>query len=118
MGPRRSLTVRSARSFYEWSQRTGPDDPSETNLPVFQRPPESGHMPAGGQVRIRDQATQCHQKAGRSQPIREKPAKRNPALRLSNGKPACAEVCPFAKCPKVRRTPWSAADPPVGLLAC
>ncbi len=34
-----SLTVRSIRSFYEWSQRTGPDDPSETNLPVFHQPP-------------------------------------------------------------------------------
>jgi hypothetical protein len=56
MGPRMSLTVRSARSFYEWSQRTGPDDPSETNLPVFHSPSESGHMPAGGPVRIRDQA--------------------------------------------------------------
>jgi hypothetical protein len=42
------LTVRFARSFYEWSQRTGPDDLSETNMPVFQSPSESGHMPAGG----------------------------------------------------------------------
>src|SRR5664279_2006247 len=96
MGPRRSLTVRFARSFYERSQRTGPDDPSETNLPVFQRPPESGHMPAGGQVRIRDQATQRHQKAGRSESAREKPAKRNPALSQSNSNPRAAVLSSFA----------------------
>jgi hypothetical protein len=82
------LTVRSARSFYEWSQRTGPDDPSETNLPVFHRPPESGHMPAGGQVQM-GPGNSVLLKSRAKQAARERSAKPSPALRSSKSNPQC-----------------------------
>jgi hypothetical protein len=115
MGPRMSLTVRSIRSFYEWSQRTGPGDPSETNLPVFHSPPERGHMPAGGQVRIRDQATQRHQEAGRSQPIREMPATRNPALGSFQSDPHQNPRAAVVSSPvvgRLSRAAWGLQAPP------
>jgi len=86
MGPRMSLTVRSARSFHERSQRTGPDDPSETNLPVFHRPQKASkcRQAARSVYAIRQSG---HKKAGRRQLTREKLAKRNPALRSSKSNP-------------------------------
>jgi hypothetical protein len=88
MGPRMCLTVRSARSFYEWSQRTGPDDPSETNLPVFHRPSESGQMPAGGQVQM-GPGNSVLLKSRAKQAARERSAKPSPALRSSKSNPQC-----------------------------
>jgi hypothetical protein len=86
-----SLTVRSARSFYEWSQRTGPDDPSETNLPVFHRPSESGHMPAGGQVQM-GPGNSVLLKSRAKQAARERSAKPSPALRSFKSNPRAAAV--------------------------
>jgi len=89
MGPRMSSTVRLARSFHERSQRTGPDDPSEPNVPVFQAHQKAGTCrqaarPPGPSLRYRLPPGQTQsEKAGLRQPPRKKPAQRSPALRSS-----------------------------------